>query len=368
MSAGYHLTPFEVGQIKAHSHHGLGPVAIAKILLKPDGKTHWSVQAIADALAWLEQDPSWRGERQEGSGRPRVTTPQQDKQVVREVFKMRGSTKVTVTYLKKKFLHLRDVANGTVESRLHEANLSWLRRRRKFLVPSKYLRPRKAFAKRVQKMHSSTLHKWAYTDGTVFFLDRTEEENEDSQRRALGSHVWRMTDGKDALFQDTIGPSSYGKAQGKPVKVWGMLSEGTLKIRIRPDGDHMNRWWYAWIVEHCFPNWLGECTHIVQDYERCLRCDEPLEAMKKIGVQLVEDYPKCSQDLNAIENAWKFLKDRLYETLPTELEGREDFVSRLRAAVAWVNRNRHAELLYLSHNQKERATELLLKKGGRTKW
>ena len=54
-----------------------------------------------------------------------------------------------------------------------------------------------------------------------------------------------MTDGKDALFQDTIGPSSYGKAQGKPVKVWGMLSEGALKIRILPDGDHMNRWWYA---------------------------------------------------------------------------------------------------------------------------
>ena len=37
-----------------------------------------------------------------------------------------------------------------------------------------------------------------------------------------GDIVWRMTDGTDALFQDTIGPSSYGKAQGKPVKVWGM--------------------------------------------------------------------------------------------------------------------------------------------------
>ena len=69
MSAGYHLTPFDVGQIKAHAHHGLGPAAIAKILSKPDGKSRWSDRAIADALANLKEDPSGRGERQEGSGR-----------------------------------------------------------------------------------------------------------------------------------------------------------------------------------------------------------------------------------------------------------------------------------------------------------
>jgi len=368
MPRGYQLTPFEVGQIKAHAHHGLGPTAIARLLLKPDGKTHWSDQAIADALAALEADPEWRGERQEGSGRKRVTTPKQDKLVVQEVFKKRGSIKVTVSYLKKKFWHLRPLSEGTVESRLHEANLAWLRRRRKTLVPGKYTGSRVIFSEQVLKKHTSTLHKWAYTDGTVWFLDRTAEEAEDTKRRALGSHVWRMTDGSDALFQDTIGPSSYGKAQGKPVKVWGMLSEGTLKIRVLPDGEHMNRWWYAWIVEHCFPNWLGECTYIVQDHEKCLHCEEPLAAMAAIGVELVKDYPKCSQDLNAIENAWKLLKDRLYETLPTRLESREDFVRRLKAAVAWVNRNRYDELLYLSHNQKERARAVLLARGGRTKW
>jgi len=357
-----------VGQIKAHAHHGLGPAAIARIMVKPDGKTHWSDKAIAGALASLEENPAWRGERQEGSGRKRVTTPKQDKLVIGEVFKKRGSTKVTVNHLKKKFWHLRKLCDSTVENRLHEANLAWLRRRRKTLVPSKYIGPRKAFAKCVLRKHTSTLHKWAYTDGTVFYLDRTEAEHDDTKRRALGSHVWRMTDGTDALFQDTIGPSSYGKAQGKPVKVWGMLSEGTLKIRILPEGHHMNRWWYAWIVEHCFPTWLGDCTYIIQDHERCLWCEEPLAAMAKLGLEVVEDYPKCSQDLNAIENAWKILRERLYETLPQALECREDFVTRLRAAVAWVNRNKRGQLLHLSHNQKERAQEVLLQKGGRTKW
>ena len=32
------LTPFEVGQIKAHVHHGMSGAAISKVLRKPDGK------------------------------------------------------------------------------------------------------------------------------------------------------------------------------------------------------------------------------------------------------------------------------------------------------------------------------------------
>ena len=37
-----HFTPFEVGQVKAHLHHGLGPGDIAKIIYKPDGKNRYS--------------------------------------------------------------------------------------------------------------------------------------------------------------------------------------------------------------------------------------------------------------------------------------------------------------------------------------
>ena len=48
--------------------------------------------------------------------------------------------------------------------------------------------------------------------------------------------------------------------------------------------------------------------------------------------------------------------------------GRDDFVVRLKNAVAWVNKNRHDELLYLSHNQKERAQDVLNLEGCRTKW
>ena len=69
-----------------------------------------------------------------------------------------------------------------------------------------------------------------------------------------------MNDG-GGFWQDCTGPSSYKKAQGIPVKIWGLLAEGTLHIRILPDKQNMNRWWYAWMVEHDFPRWLGSCKY-----------------------------------------------------------------------------------------------------------
>ena len=43
------LTPFEVGHIKAHVHHGLGASAIARLVKKPDGSEP-SHTAIADVM------------------------------------------------------------------------------------------------------------------------------------------------------------------------------------------------------------------------------------------------------------------------------------------------------------------------------
>ena len=62
------------------------------------------------------------------------------------------------------------------------------------------------------------------------------------------------------------------------------------------------------------------------------------------------------------------VKERLKETLPRRMETREEFISRLHLAVAWVNRYRSARLWELSTNQKERATECLNTEppGGRT--
>ena len=70
----------------------------------------------------------------------------------------------------------------------------------------------------------------------------------------------------------------------------------------------------------------------------------------------MDGYPRSSQDFNAIENAWAILKERLDETVPVNLESREDFVKRLKAAVRWANKHRADQLWYLSTNQKKGLT------------
>lgn len=226
------------------------------------------------------------------------------------------------------------------------------------------------WARRVLRCHHATLRRWAYTDGTVFYLDRTASEHDSTKRAALGCHVWRMADGSDALYSDCVGPSSYFKAQGTPVRVWGMLIGGRLHIMIMPAGEVMNRWWYEWVVQRHFSRWLSGKRKpiLIQDHERCLWCEEPLAAMKALGFEVGADHPKHSPDLNAIENAWAILRERVADTEPQGLESREQFCARLRSAVAWVNRNRGDSLLEFATNQKARARDVIALAGARTKW
>ena len=83
---------------------------------------------------------------------------------------------------------------------------------------------------------------------------------------------------------------------------------------------------------------------------------------------MVACYPKQSPDLNAIEGWWKVLRDRLDLTAPEEIESREEFVTRLRRTVAWLNINDREHAVALARNQKVRARAVLHQEGARTKW
>ena len=154
------------------------------------------------------------------------------------------------------------------------------------------------------------------------------------------------------------------------VRVWGMLALGRLHIYILDEKDNMNQEIYSQLIQDRFEDWMGNCTHLVCDYEHCLRTSTSVKLLKKVGLELVPKYPRCSQDFNAIENVWALLKVRLDATMPIALESREQFIKRLRAAVVWANTVRAETLWYYSTNQKERAEECLATEppGGRTSW
>ena len=200
--------------------------------------------------------------------------------------------------------------------------------------------------------------------------DRTAAEFEQTQQAALGTHVYRRADGSDAMWAECLGPSAYNKAQGQPVRVWGMLACGHLSIYVLEKGEVMNQELYQELIEEYFESWMGNSTALVCDFERCLRTQDSVDALERIGLPLVENFPVSSQDFNACENAWDMVRQRLDDTLPSAMEGRDAFIARLQACVHWINRHRAKDLWYVSSNQKERADDCLNSEppGGRTKW
>jgi hypothetical protein len=369
------LAPYVKGVIFGLFLAGSTYQEIADTVRKPDG-THPCQQTVAATVdrCQAEGGSSWDGHVQStGRGPPRVTSKALDRRIVKLVFKNRGRAKVTVDYVMKKIPSLRKLSRRTVSRRISDAGLAWLRRRRKSLVPAAHKEARKAFSEWVLSRTSATLQRWVYSDGCSFYLAKCASQKESTLRGALGTHVWRMADGSDALYEDVVGPSVYWKAQGTCVRIWGLLVAGFLFVTVLPAGVPMNRWEYVKIVAKCFPHWarkvLGrKCKPIlIQDHERALWTDEARDAIKESGLELLEQYPKCSQDLNVIETAWRELRARLMDTEPMAIEDRATFLKRLYLAVAWVNRNRQQYLRNLCYAQKERARDVLLQKGGRTK-
>ena len=104
---------------------------------------------------------------------------------------------------------------------------------------------------------------------------------------------------------------------------------------------------------------------LVKDFEGFLRQPRNLKAEAAAGFKTLTQHTKCSPDLNAIENAWDLLQDRLLLTAPVEIESRADFVKRLRRTVCWMNTNARKHGRGLCRNQKKRAAQVEKLQGAR---
>ena len=365
------LGPWEAGQIFALMREGFSHREIKDRVVKEDGSPV-SLASVGDTVRKLKKNKTWTGQRKEGSGKKRATTEREDAQLEKMVLKRRGEEKVVVKKLKKWVPAFKKLSDALVRQRLRERGLKFLRRRRKTLLTEEQSLARIEWAHWVKRQSAAFLKRWVYADGVVFYLDKTSCQHVQSKRRSLGLHVWRKAETTDALYVDCIAPSAYSKAQGLPVRVWGLLINGELRITVLEHGQVMNRWYYEWIIKHRFVSWLREKKQtqpiLVQDGERALWCEEPLAAFKEAGIELMMRHPANSPDLNAIENAWALLRARLDDTFPAERENRNQFITRLRAAVAWINANKADTLLDYARNQKVRAEDVLFQDGGRTQW
>ena len=68
------------------------------------------------------------------------------------------------------------------------------------------------------------------------------------------------------------------------------------------------------------------------------------------------------------EGWWRVLRERLEQASPEGVETRAAFIARLRRTANWLNERRWEDGLKLCTNQKERAADVKLLEGAKTKW
>ena len=372
---------FSRGRIVGQAEAGVPRDRIRSNVLKKDG-TPASLRAIDAVLAKARADPTWEGLDSSAGGRPRELCADEVQGLKDLIHAEVGLARVTIPYCRKRLPYLRRVSAETVRRTLRRLGLAWRLRRNKAAVCKKYKPARLSYSRWVSRQPRRDLVRWAYVDGTSFYLARTPEEHADKQRQALGKHVWRLSTGQDSLEDKNVGASSYAKAQGQAIKIWGFFCDGRLEYHVLPKAvtkkgklttQHMNGTRYRHLVRTKCAAWRRKCwprgrVFIVKDYERFLRDPATVEAEVDAGCDPIEHYPKCSPDLNAIEGWWRKLKLYLEEREPAERETREEFLKRLRRAVDFLNARCRAEGRALCRNQCERAADCKRLKGARTRW
>jgi hypothetical protein len=377
------LDDFTRGQVVGLATAGWKPTAIAKTVRKPNGRkvTKQSVSRTIHKFKRLG------GVNASASrGRPRALTPNQKKALTKLVFKERGQAVVSISYCQRKIPALRKVSRWTVARALQDAGLAWLRRRAKRWVAPVYRGPRLSYARWLKKQPRAEFRKFAFQDGTAFYLARGPQDAEEKKRLKLGQFVWRMANGKDGLWNDNVGPSLYAHAQGTPVKIWGCLANGVFSYWVLPEcrktengkkrkgTTHMNMDRYQKMMRSQGRKWLRasygrrvpKCVWLIQDHEKCLWNEVSVSTAAKQGFTVLTKFPKCSPDLNVIEWFWARLKQLLGKNAPVKFEKRGAFLARLRRTVRSMNKNMHEELLKQCLNQHARADEVKELKGGKT--
>ena len=375
------FSTFTRGRIVGMADAGAKRSAILKEVRKTDGK-RGSARAIRATLRHSRNDPEYDGTNSRAGGRPKKLSSTEESQLQKFMEDEVGIARVTIPYCQKRLKFLRRLSHEGVRLALRRLGLAYRLRRCKTAVYKHHKPARIGYSKWVKRQKQEDLDKWAYVDGTAIFLARDAAELSDKKRAALGRYVWRLETGQDSLADKNVGPSSYAKGQGQPIKIWGFFCDGRLEYYVLPKAytkagrevtTHMNGRRYSHMVKKFFAKWRRSCVgrgrvFVIKDHEKFLRRKDILKAERDAGCDQVPLYPKSSPDFNAIEGWWRRLKMYLESRAPSALESRDAFLRRLRRAVNHLNNKCRAEGRFLCRNQKQRARDCLKLHGARTKW
>lgn len=285
------------------------------------------------------------------SGRPKITTPREDRYIERQALQERTRS---ANNIRRRLRNATNtvVSDQTIRNRLHTANL---RARR----PA--IRPRLTDAHRAARRVWCTQHvrwtreQWAqvlFTDESRFCLDPTDRRN----------RVWRRR-GERFADEAVLERNRYG---GGSVMIWGGISTRHRTAVYNVAGNLNGVRYQTEILQPLvLPalHQLGPHAVFQDDNARPHRSRAVNTFLQAAGVDRMQ-WPANSPDLNPIEHLWDELGRRLQQRRPRPANLNELFLSLQQEWDAVPQ----AFLRKLVNSMRQRCHECLASNGGHTRY
>ena len=292
-----------------------------------------------------------RTQEQPRSGRPRITTPREDRYIERQALQDRTATANNIRRRLRDATHTV-VSDQTIRNRLHNANL----RARRAAI-----RPRLNDAHRAARREWCTQHvrwtreQWAqvlFTDESRFCLDPTDRRN----------RVWRRP-GERFADEAVLERNRYG---GGSVMIWGGISTRHRTVLYNVDGNLNGVRYQAEILQPLvLPalHQLGPHALFQDDNARAHRSIAVNMFVQAAGINRMQ-WPANSPDLNPIEHLWDELGRRVQQRRPPPANLAQLFLSLQQEWDAVPQ----AFLRTLVNSMPQRCRECLANNGGHTRY
>lgn len=331
------ITDFVKGQIVALSSKECSQVEISRML-------NISRHAVQNAIH--------RGSvtRRQNCARPRKTTPREDRMLknIVNLSPHTSSSRVAQVARERGIM----ISSRTVRRRL-TTDFSLVARRpaRKPVMTKAQIRGRIRFCKALQNKSADWWECVMFTDESRF-----------QQVRGCGYNYVRRPPGERFNPKYTVKTVKIAPS----VMVWGAIAAtGHCGLHIFEKGEYVNAAKYISVLEKKVKLHMdiSGTTKLQQDSAPCHTAASVKKWLKDNNIQLLENWPSNSPDLNVIENCWNLMKRRVAEQRPKSEEDLKCILKRV-----WVNEIMPDYCKCLVRSMPDRPKAVLKNKGYPTKY
>ena len=282
------------------------------------------------------------------SGRPKVTTPADDRAIRRIVLRSPKASSLQV--LVRLPSESRHISTRTIRRRLFSGNLKSYTPAKKPKLSPKNIKDRLVFCRKYEKWSEGDWERVMFSDESTF-----------TQFYSYCRHI-RRPSGMRYVSKFMVPRVK----QAEKVMIWGSISAaGRGALWIMPKDTTITGQVYLQLLKDKLPVFMNvhNTTIFQHDGAPCHQTKAVREWLGQSGYDVLGPWPGNSPDLNIIENAWLFMKRQVALQNPTSLD---DLVAKIKQV--WVSAITAEYCRKLAHSMPNRIAAVLANKGGHTKY